>query len=342
MISLEQIAELSGVSRRTVARALKDPKSVKATTYAKIEAVLKEQDYKPNLAARYLVVRKKNFKILFMLMRAKSSPYHAFLYEEAQKKAEEIKAFGVNVDFLLLDRDEQTSSIAFQALREHFDYDFAILLPVYEEYFRPYFDELLALVSENNVPFMFYNMDDKAYPRLSYVGCDYQKAGRIAAGLIALCTQEQGNIAIISNRAQSLISFHERITGFKDELAQNYPKLTIAYRCLMEHGIADVDVKSLIKLKVKAIYLVNPGDYKLCQIIKETPGLEKVKIITNDSLPISDPLLKQGFIDALITQEPKMQAALPLELAFDFLVNGKKDIQDQYITNLSVLIKQCI
>ena len=341
MISLEKIAELAGVSRRTVTRALKDKALVKPQTLAKIEAVLQENNYTPNLAARYLAIKKNHYHILFMFMRAKSSLFHAYLYEEAQKKAAELESFGLKVDFLILDRDLHEESLNFEEIVSNFNYDFLIALPVYEAYFKPYFDRLVNVAAQKGVPFVFYNMDDRQYQRLCYVGCDYVKAGRIGAGLVALAVQEQGRVAIISSRTSSLISYMERIQGFKQEIAERYPQLSIVYEHALEHEVLDVDLDQLRSLKVNAVYLVNPGDYSVVPHLQDNLPDLNLKIITNDRLPPSEIQLKEGKIAALIEQEPAKQVNLPLDIALDYLVNRKVP-QDVYYTELSVLVRQCI
>ena len=125
MISLEKIAELSGVSRRTVARALKDKSKVKDSTLARIEAVLKKYDYKPNLAARYLAAKNQNFKILYMVYRSVSSQFHAKIFELAKVKAAELRGFGITIVFLVLDHCNGDPLADIKRVISNFDYDFA-------------------------------------------------------------------------------------------------------------------------------------------------------------------------------------------------------------------------
>ena len=257
MISLEKIAELSGVSRRTVARALKDKSKVKDSTLARIEAVLKKYDYKPNLAARYLAAKNQNFKILYMVYRSVSSQFHAKIFELAKVKAAELRGFGITIDFLVLDHGNGDPLADIKRVISNFDYDFLIALPIYEEFFKPYVHALFNKAKELNVPMIFYNMDDTSYKRDCYIGCDYEKSGRIAAGLIALITQGKGKIAILSNRSSRIISFMERVQGFKDELVQKYRDIEIVYTHAMENNYIDVDFDLLRKQKIKAIEETN-------------------------------------------------------------------------------------
>lgn len=342
MISLEKIAELSGVSRRTVARALKDKSKVKDSTLARIEAVLKKYDYKPNLAARYLAAKNQNFKILYMVYRSVSSQFHAKIFELAKVKAAELRGFGITIDFLVLDHGNGDPLADIKRVISNFDYDFLIGLPIYEEFFKPYVHALFNKAKELNVPMIFYNMDDMSYKRDCYIGCDYEKSGRIAAGLIALITQGKGKIAILSNRSSRIISFMERVQGFKDELVQKYRDIEIVYTHAMENNYIDVDFDLLRKQKIKAIYLVNPGDYSVCPKIREELKDLDVKVITNDLLPNSKKYMKEGIISAVITQNEEIQAKMPLDLAFKVLVNKEKIDFDKHFTQLGILISQCI
>ena len=103
----------------------------------------------------------------------------------------------------------------------------------------------------------------------------------------------------------------------------------------------DVDLDQLRSLKVNAVYLVNPGDYSVVPHLQDNLPDLNLKIITNDRLPPSEILLKEGKIAALIEQEPAKQVNLPLDIALDYLVNRKVP-QDVYYTELSVLVRQCI
>lgn len=345
MISLEEIARMSGVSRRSVTRALKDKNSVKASTWAKVEAVLKETDYTPNMAARYLAARCKNFRILFVSVAGVNSPFHMFLTEKARVKAKELQSFGITVDFYIYNNDTQEATMDFEALMQDFSYSFMIMLPIFDKGPSDIYRQLMEKAREQQVPAVFYNIDDPAYEqqRLCYVGCDYFKSGRIAAGLVAMCTQGQGNVGVISNKLTDIMSYKDRMQGFKFELNERYPGLKIAYEHIMQqsHG-EDVDLRSLHEANLQALYLVNPGDYSVVSRIKNCPEFAGLKIITNDLIPQCEQMLRDNKIAAVVTQGSDMQADLPLDLACEYLINRKRPERSRYFTSMSVLIGQCL
>ena len=90
---------------------------------------------------------------------------------------------------------------------------------------------------------------------------------------------------------------------------------------------------------VKALYLVNPGDYGLCKAVAGFFKDHRVKIITNDLVEEKMELLMDGTISAAIGQEPLKQGTLPLQILYDYLSLGVIP-EKQYITNLSIHIKQ--
>ncbi|CDM91587.1 LacI family DNA-binding transcriptional regulator [Xenorhabdus bovienii] len=60
MITLEDVASYSGVSRATVSRVVNGDKKVQAATRAKVESAIVELGYSPNLAARELASNQSN------------------------------------------------------------------------------------------------------------------------------------------------------------------------------------------------------------------------------------------------------------------------------------------
>ena len=73
---------------------------------------------------------------------------------------------------------------------------------------------------------------------------------------------------------------------------------------------------------VKALYLVNPGDYGLCKAVAGFFKDHRVKIITNDLVEEKMELLMDGTISAAIGQEPLKQGTLPLQILYDYLSLG--------------------
>ncbi len=268
--------------------------------------------------------------------------FHDEMLKYSRIKAAQIEAYGISVEYCLLNKDDPAFEADFAAWIDELDCDFLINLPLQDEICQAGMLKLDDLVRRRHIPNIFYNQEDKDLKRLCYVGCDYVKSGCIAAGLIALAIGGQGRVAALSCGADTLISFKDRLNGFKDELAARYPGIELV---LVQNFLADpgreIDFAYLKAQQVQAVYLINPGDYRACPVIREKLGCE-VKIITNDLLEPCAAMLKSGLISAVISQDPKMQAELPLDLAFNYLVSGQKPARDSFFAPLSILIDQCL
>ena len=86
VVTIKEIAEMAGVSRRTVDRVINHRGSVKPETEQKILKLIKELGYTPNTAGRSLAAHKKKLQLLFCSTKGIYSPIYAPVREGAKKK----------------------------------------------------------------------------------------------------------------------------------------------------------------------------------------------------------------------------------------------------------------
>lgn len=340
MITIQQIADLAGVSRRTVDRVLKNRGDVKSETRDKIEQILKEYDYHPSVAAQGLAAWKKKFKIVFCSVRGTVCPIHEETRAGAYEKAEALKGFGVTVDFLTFERDQRVPEREMGHILEEFSCDALAVVPVH----MPEVEMVIETAKSMEIPILFYNLDDERFDRLCYIGCNYQQSGRVAAGLAALCTGDKGNISIYSSRVLNSYSYQGRVDGFEKELADHYPQMKILEKVMLEDDQEEY-YHAIERTKeqfpqLDLVYLVNPGDYHICEVVGNVFEQQKIRIITNDLLEIQMDMLRRGTISATISQEARRQGSLAIETLFNYLAYGKKPEQRYIYTDLSIYIGQ--
>ncbi len=90
--TLEQIAELAGVSRSTVSRVVNDHPSVDPGTRARVQQVIHEQNYHPNAAARALASRRSQLIGLVVpqsMSAVFADPYFPMLIQGVSAACEE-------------------------------------------------------------------------------------------------------------------------------------------------------------------------------------------------------------------------------------------------------------
>ena len=339
MITLEEIAILAKVSRRTVSRALNDKSLVKPETYDKIMSIVKKYDYKPSLSARALSSGKK--KIYFCGYHSDTSLFHNAILKRALEKAKELEGFNVKVEFFVEGTDSNFSATDIDNIVANFDADFLISLP--KDFGFPLSDALVKAAHAHKVPVIYLNMDGIAEERMCFVGSDYVKAGKIAAGLMGMVLNQKGRIAVLNKSYPEYSSCSLRYQGFVAQLKQKFPEISIVYEDLFFAKSSNVEiVRNLEQANIDGIYIINPGDYSVCRDAYSALKSKNIKIITNDLLEQSRDLLQNGAISALIYQSPVEQADKALDIAYMYLLsNGKTNYRDPNCS-LSILIGECL
>ena len=332
MATIKEIAARAGVSIGTVDRVLHHRGRVAPETEALIYQIMAELNYKPNSVGQGLALRKKKIRLTFFCVDTTFNPFFDDVLKGAKQKAEELSSYGVVVDFFIYGFDGPTVDLA--SLQTN-----GIALLGSSE--NPQINQLMDWAQEREIPVVCYNIPMSGREYLAYVGCDYVQSGKIAAGLCALASNGVGKVCIFSADDGKVLSFQRRVLGFQRELAERYPSMEVSgiyysvdrleetvYQMLWEHP--DLDV----------VYLINPGDYRACQIIRDSAKNPNVRIITNDLVQQQRQMVKDGIIAATICQEPEHQGAQPLEILFQYTAHKKVPEEKNQFTTLSIHISQ--
>lgn len=339
MVTIKKIAEIAGVSRGTVDRVLNNRPGVNEKTYQKVKEIAERLGYEPNMAGQMLAARKKKIRLGFVVCDTPVDLFFSDVYTAARKKAEELKTYGVTVKFYLI---KELSDQFIEPLLSNVEkdgMDGIALVPLKMQSI----ERFVKRMEEQNIPMVFFNLDMEKTARLSYVGCDYYLSGKVAAGLVALATREKGKIAVSTNFDQVSPSFRQRLEGFLGELDKEYPDIEIVNRdfdFVFQKGDY-MNILEVVKAHpdLDALYVVNPGDYSICEKISELDKEKRIKIITNDIIQEQKSLMDRGIIVATIGQQPEKQGALPLQILYDYIGLGIVP-DEQYLTELSIHIKQ--
>lgn len=347
MATLKQVAEKAGVSRRTVDRVLNQRGAVKPETAERVRMALEALDYRPDETGKTLAAKKKKIRLAFCSIKGETAVVHEMIRQGAREKAKDLEKLGITVDFYTLDRAEPMTKEEENRLVSSFQYDGMAVVGQLE----PMIVRLINKADEQGIPIVFYNIDYESSSKIGYVGCDYYRAGRIAAGLLGMCTDQEGckvGVFTIGPSKDVFLSpnYKDRMAGFLEEARCSYPRIEVVGEYLLPRDIFDCYeiVQEAIRQQpdMDAAYFVNPGNYAACRAIKKVVKGRRFKIITNDLTTESAALLKEGIITATISQDLQSQGKLSLQILFEFLVLGRKPRQKQHYTELKVVIPQSV
>lgn len=343
MVTIKDIAQHAGVSRGTVDRVLNNRGRTSPENEALVRRIAQELGYQPNIAGKGLAARKKQLHLGFCYPKDQMAPFHEAAYQGAMQYAEELKPYSVTVEFFPWTIQQYFERTLAGQLAEKEEIDGWVVDGILANALV----DALAQADKADVPVVVYNVDIEKEKRLAYVGCDYEKAGRLACGVAALMTNGAAKVGIVTQDDGKYSCSSTRISGFEKEMQENYPKMEVVARQFMDLSMDQFDffmkVKEMLQNnpQIDVLYVVNPGDYTICQAIRRASENHEIKIITNDLVLESQrEMVKQGEIAATICQEPEKQGAKPLEILFNYLALGKQPESDWYQTELSVRIRQ--
>ena len=211
-VTAQQIAELAGVSRGTVDRALHNRGRVNPEVAAKIHKIAAELGYKPNLIGQALVKSRREFK-LGAILQSTETPTMQIVRAGVQRAAEELAASGVELIMrenrgldteMVLEHIEELVSQGVQGLA---------IAPNNSPEIRQCIDELY----EQGIPVVTLNSDAPGSRRLAFIGMDNYRAGQTAAGLLRLMLPEGGKVLPLAGHLNNT-AHNNRLNGFMDTI----------------------------------------------------------------------------------------------------------------------------
>jgi len=213
MITIKEIAKKANVSTGTVDRVLHDRPGVAFQTKEKILQLLKEHNFKKNVIASTLALRKKYGIAVLIPTYDRKNLFWKSPYLGLQKAAEEVENYGIHLTYFRYNQFE-SSSYSVQcnrviAVRP----DAVLLVPTFTRQTAV----LVAGLAQKKIPYVFLNIDLKGFNNLSYIGPDSFKSGYLAGKLMHLCVPTPPIVLTIQTSLRDH-NYHvttKRIEGFK-------------------------------------------------------------------------------------------------------------------------------
>ncbi|MFA6689415.1 MAG: LacI family DNA-binding transcriptional regulator [Sphaerochaetaceae bacterium] len=318
MVTIKDIAEKTGFSRGTVDRALHGRPGVNPQTVRVVMQVAAEMGYKANTAGVLLAARKKPTRIGCLLPDVGNDFFRDVMngLAAAQK---ELSCYGLSLTVKhLRGFDEKKHLKGIDELLE--DGCTALLLTtINSRRIRERIDELI----DQGIPVACINTDVPSSKRLFYVGTDYYKSGRTIAGLLSMMAKTPQKIMIFTG-SFDIFGHNERIRGFLECLAEN----SIGHEVLCQEQTLDDNIigyKSACALfsdhpDVTTVFIVAGGVYGVCKALVESGLPAKPHVFSFDDIPDTVRYLKDGVIDATVTQWPYDQGYQGVKRLFDAII----------------------
>lgn len=339
---IKDIAEMAGVSTGTVDRILHERGKVSEEARTKVDKVLKEIDYHPNLIARSLALKKK-YKILALIPHYEEGEYWQIVSNGIDKAEEELSSYNVEVKRVYFDQYDKSSFDCLINIIDEEEYHGVLVATLFK-------DSALALSGKLDILKIPYILIDAYIERtncLAYYGTNSYDSGYIAAKLMFEQINPDDNIAIfrfIRKGDAYSTQVMKREEGFRDYLCKRQYK-----GCIFPiHIHADNLTKNRDLLdsffhqekNTHAGIIFNSRVHVLCDYFKNKEQM-KFKLIGYDILTKNIDYLNEGLVTHLIAQRPEVQGFNSIRALFRYLILKEKSEQINYMP-IDILMKENI
>lgn len=339
-VTINEIAKLANVSRATVDKVIHNRPGVKKETRERVQGILDNVDYHPNLIGKALVLSKNPVKV-GIILTPDYNPFIQVLLSGIKKAQNEFASFGLEVVVRMLTTLEPAELISILIELENMNISGLALIPINsKEVIRK-----INQMQENGISILTFNSLLEEIHGFRYVGQDHVKAGSVAAGLMEKLLPNGGKIGIIIS-SKTLSCHPDRLKGFQTRLAEKDNAITIVE---VEENQDKKEEAFRIALSylnkypdLSGFYLSGSGSDGVRNALAIANVKRHIHIISHDLVPETEALLKEGILDFVISQDAKQQGYQIVRQLFDYLIKMQTPKNYYYEIPIEIISREII
>ncbi|WP_323012796.1 LacI family DNA-binding transcriptional regulator [Devosia sp.] len=331
--TLEQIALAAGVSLSTVDRVVNRRGGVSP----KAEAKVLEWASRLNLDRRIFRSHLRSLRIA-VLMQSPHNPFFralrdAFTEENVSKADLRMTAFIHYIDV----SDPAGTARKIEEIADTYD---GLIITCPND---PRLSDALRLHSAK-LPIVTLVTDLPNCGRLAYVGADNRQMGRVVGELMGRFLGNEGGEVLIVLGMQRMVGHEEREMGFRTVLRERFPQCRIL--ATLESGedpatAGEVVAAALIDApQVRGIYNASAGNMAIARSILAMGLDQHIVMITHELTASRRQLLRDGILDAVIDQNPRLEASRALDILAQHFQRGEIVAGHPHHTPFDIFIRE--
>lgn len=341
-IRIKDIAEMAGVSKGTVDRVLHNRGEVSEASREKVEKVLREINYEPNVYASALA-SKRAYRFLCLLPQHAEGDYWAQVEAGVMMQAAELRDLNVSVERLWFDQYDVYACQELFARAAETDADAVLLAPLFKE---PSL-ELVGRLAERGIPVVLVDSHVEGAPILAYYGMDSACSGRLAATLLLGEHPSITDVVMfhLARRGESEANQTRlRREGFMEYVRSERPRLTVHSLALSwndhEGNRQVLDRFFTEHPEVRAGVTFNSRAYLTADYLARRAKSD-FRFLGYDLLEGNVEALKRGTLSYLIAQRPEQQGYRALRALASKLV-FHQEVSELNFVPMDILMKENI
>jgi LacI family transcriptional regulator len=343
-LRIADIARITGVSAGTVDRVLHNRGRVSEEKRKKIETVINQMDYRPNVFARSLSV-KKEMRFVSLIPNFEAAGYWEYIRNGINKAQKEISDHRIIVEHYYFDQYDNRSFVAETERILSTSPDAVIFSPVFIEESVTFAHQL----EQRNIPCVLVDSNVEAINCLAYYGQHSLKSGYTAAQLLFTGLPKNSVVLLTRSVRPNGIGSNQAILrekGFMQYVDEHH--LRQNYRIIRVDLHSNDTAENLRKIREIAAHtapitgaaIFSSKVYRLVNYLTKL-NLKGIKIIGYDELPQNVAALKAGHVSYLIAQRPEMQGYLVVKDLLKHLVYKQPTHRINYVP-VDILTKEIV
>lgn len=332
-MGIKDIARKAGVSIATVDRVLHNRGRVSPETRKKIEKIIRDHDYHPNLIARSLKsMGHKNIALLIPL------PDEDEYWEQAWKGFESqllrVKQQGIEVKawFYSLEDQKLFTEQAEEILNAK--PDGLIMAPNFLRESTRLYESCQAAA----IPVVMFDTIPPGTDPVCFIGTDSYQAGRLGAHLLGMISRTEGDMAIfhfdeVLSNSPHMMDKERGFFQYLEETGREGRSYVIQSNRDYESHLEEIFRTN----SISAAFVSTSKTYLLGSFLKKR-GIRNIKLAGFDLGSKNIQLMQEGYIDILINQNPGRQAARSLNTLVNLLIY-KEQVKKQRLFPTDIITK---
>lgn len=340
VVTLKQIAELAGTSIGTVDRVLHNRGKVSADNLKKINAIIKELGYEPNVHAS-LLSSKKNIRIGVIIPYFQSGDFWSLIYDGIQKSRDDYKSLSLTINYFYYNQFDPDSFQ--QACRQCEDTEpnGVLISPVHKELTVKFVNR----VQEKGIEIVFVDTPITDCDYLTYYGINMKDSGKVAADLLFKSggkIRKVANFLIDKGGLPQNESFIQRADGINEYIREN--KLNVE---IIDCMISSSDFLSTISI-IDEFFATHPDIHHaitttsrshLISDWMDIRGRHDITLVGYDMTTANLKALRKGSIYALISERTDMEANKAAKALIEYLAFNKRPSKKDNLFPIDILTR---
>jgi LacI family transcriptional regulator len=309
--TLLDLAREAGVSSATVDRVLNGRPGVKPRTREIVLTTARRLGYLAEVDGVPAPQSLRPVRLAFLLPAGTNAFMGAL---RAQLEAQAAQREGVEVSVELIEGfDPQSLARSLDEVPHGVDGIGVVALD------HPLVREGLRRLAQRGIRVVTLASDVQNVPRLAYVGIDNRQAGRLAGYVLGrfLVGRDEAKVAFYAG-SRAYRGHEEREMGFRSVLAEDFPAIRLVdLREIMDdRDRAHAETLSVLDAHpdLAAIYNAGAGNLGIAKALDERGLAGRTILIGHEATDGNKRLLLEGVIDAVIDQNPRVEAREALNL----------------------------